>query len=250
LKPRTRDTHREAIDLYERALALDPQSVEAQSRLAAVLVDSVSAGMTDSASATPNIARAEGLVDRALAASPRYPHAHIVKGHVLRARNRWAEAIHAYEAALALDHNLVYALSGRALCKLYLGLIDEVTPLVEQAIRLSPRDPLIGHFYNQIGTVHLLQSHTDEAIPWLEKARNADPQLIGPPTFLASAYGLKGDLERAATHLAEIRRLSGNDRFSTIAGQRASSIFNVPALHTQFETIFLAGLRKAGMPEE
>jgi TolB-like protein/class 3 adenylate cyclase len=70
LKPRTRDTHREAINLYERALALDPQSVEAQGRLAAVLVDSVRIGMTDSASAAPDIARAEELVDRALAASP------------------------------------------------------------------------------------------------------------------------------------------------------------------------------------
>jgi TolB-like protein len=34
LKPRTPETHREAIDLYEHALALDPQSIEAQSRLA------------------------------------------------------------------------------------------------------------------------------------------------------------------------------------------------------------------------
>src|SRR5215831_12015632 len=38
LKPRTPNTHREAIQLFERALALDSQSVEVQSRLAAVLV--------------------------------------------------------------------------------------------------------------------------------------------------------------------------------------------------------------------
>ena len=34
LKPRTPDTHREAINFFEHALTLDPQSVEAQSRLA------------------------------------------------------------------------------------------------------------------------------------------------------------------------------------------------------------------------
>jgi hypothetical protein len=33
LKPQTPDTLREAINLFERALALDPQSVEAQTRL-------------------------------------------------------------------------------------------------------------------------------------------------------------------------------------------------------------------------
>ena len=60
-------------------------------------------------------------------------------------------------------------------CKLYAGSIEEVIPLVEQAIRLSPRDPDMGIRYILIGTVHLLQSHTDEAIVWLEKARSAMP---------------------------------------------------------------------------
>jgi TolB-like protein len=155
LKPRTPETHTEAIDLYERALALDPQSIEAQSRLAAVLVDSVTTGMTDWASTVPQITRAEGLVDRALAASPRYAIPHIVKGNVLRARNRWEEAIREYETTLALDHNFVAALICLGWCKLYFGSIDEVIPLVEQAIRLSPRDPLIGFFYQLIGAVHL-----------------------------------------------------------------------------------------------
>src|SRR6516225_4599303 len=49
LKPRTPDTHRVAINLFERALALDPQSVEAQSLLAVVLVANVDSGMTDTA---------------------------------------------------------------------------------------------------------------------------------------------------------------------------------------------------------
>jgi TolB-like protein len=65
LKPRTRDTYSEATDLFERALALDPESVEAQSRLAAILVSRVLDRTADSAAA--DIARAEGLVDQALA---------------------------------------------------------------------------------------------------------------------------------------------------------------------------------------
>jgi hypothetical protein len=47
--------------------------------------------------------------------------------------------------------------------------IDEVIPIEEQAIRLSPRDPAIGWCYHMIGTVHLLQSDIDEAIVWFEK---------------------------------------------------------------------------------
>jgi tetratricopeptide (TPR) repeat protein len=233
--------------LFERALALDPQSIEAQGRLAAILVTNVLVGMADSAAA--DLARAEGLVDQALAASPRYALAHFAKGHVLRAQNRWEEAIPEYEAALALNHNFVGALMNLGWCKLYAGSIEEVTPLVEQAIRLSPRDPLIGYCYFLIGTVHLLQSRTDEAIPWLEKARSAMPPVPIVRSGLASAYALRGETERAAAELAEARRLNGGDLFSSIAYLKAGRGWGVPKIRALWEATYFAGLRKAGMPE-
>jgi adenylate cyclase len=250
LKPRTRDTYREAIDLFERALALDPQSVEAQSRLAAALVNRMLELTTDSAAA--DLARAEGLVDQALAASPRYAFAHFVKGRLLRAHKRWEEAIPEFEAALALDHNSVYALASLGWCKLCAGSIEEVIPRLEQAIRLSPRDPFIGWFYYLIGTVHLLQSRIDEAIVWLEKGRSARPTVPFPRSRLASAYALRGETERAAAELAEARRLDGGDLFSSIAHVKADSVvwWGVPKIRALFEATYLAGLRKAGMPEE
>jgi len=91
LKARTPDSYRETIHLFECAAALDPRSVEARGRLAHSLVSRVLDGMADSAAA--DLARAEGLVERALAALPRYAPAHFVKGHLLRAQNRWGEAI-------------------------------------------------------------------------------------------------------------------------------------------------------------
>jgi adenylate cyclase len=250
LKPRTRDTYREAIDLFERALALDPQSVEAQSRLAAALVNRMLELTTDSAAA--DLARAEGLVDQALAASPRYAFAHFVKGRLLRAHKRWEEAIPEFEAALALDHNSVYALASLGWCKLCAGSIEEVIPRLEQAIRLSPRDPFIGWFYYLIGTVHLLQSRIDEAIVWLEKGRSARPTVPFPRSRLASAYALRGETERAAAELAEARRLDGGDLFSSIAHVKADSVvwWGVPKIRALFEATYFAGLRKAGMPEE
>jgi adenylate cyclase len=231
-------------------LALDPQSVEAQSRLAAALVNRMLELTTDSAAA--DLARAEGLVDQALAASPRYAFAHFVKGRLLRAHKRWEEAIPEFEAALALDHNSVYALASLGWCKLCAGSIEEVIPRLEQAIRLSPRDPFIGWFYYLIGTVHLLQSRIDEAIVWLEKGRSARPTVPFPRSRLASAYALRGETERAAAELAEARRLDGGDLFSSIAHVKADSgaWWGVPKTHALFEATYFAGLRKTGMPEE
>jgi TolB-like protein len=248
LRPWTPDTCKEAINLFERALALDPQSVEAQRRLAGALVRRVLHLMTDSAAA--DLARAEALLAQALAASPRSAYAHFVKGHVLRAQERWAEAVLEFETALGLNRNLVWALDYLAGCKLLTGSIEEVIPLEEQAIRLSPRDPDIGWRYSAIGTVHLLQSRTDAAIVWLEKARNAIPASSNFRSRLASAYALRGETERAAAELAEAQRLNGGDLFSSITHLKASRWRVVPKNRALFEATYFAGLRKAGMPEE
>jgi adenylate cyclase len=144
-KPPSRDNHEQTIRLFEHALALDPQSVEAKSWLAVVLSVRVLDGMTGSRSA--DVARANELVTQVLAASPRNPLIHVVRGTVLRAQNRCEEAITEYETALATDSNLVSALNGLALCKLLTGSIDGVIPLEERAIRLSPRASDIGWRY-------------------------------------------------------------------------------------------------------
>jgi tetratricopeptide (TPR) repeat protein len=243
LKPQSRDMYAEAISLFERALALDPDSVGAQSWLASSLGSRLMEGMTDSRAA--DIARAEGLSRQALAASPRSPLAHHARGQVLRAQDRYKEAIPEYEAAIAFNRNWVSSISALADCKLHAGPIEEVISLQQQVVRLSPRDPLISNMYGRIGTAYLLQSRTDEAIVWLEKARDANPARFTPHAFLASAYGLKGETERAAAEHAEARRLENNG----VARLKARYLA-VPKIRTLFEATYLAGLRKAGLPEE
>jgi hypothetical protein len=130
--------------------------------------------------------------------------------------------------------------------------MEEVIPLEEQAIRLSPRDAGSGGWYRQIGIVHLVQSRTKEAVVWLEKARNAAPAHPNIRAHLASAYALGSDTERAAAELAEARRLSSDDRYSSLARLRAVEDFGalVPKVRTLLEATYLTGLRKAGMLDE
>jgi TolB-like protein len=243
----TRENFAYSIDMFERALALSPQSVEAQSWLANALATRVVAGQTDTRAA--DIARAEELTEQALAASPRNILVHYVKGLVLRAQDRCQEAIPEFETVIAVNHNSASAYGMLGWCKFWTGSIDEVIPLEEQAIHLSPRDPFIGILYYRIGVVHLLQSRVDEAIVWLEKARVANPARADLNAWLASAYGLRGEAKRAAFELAKARSLSSDDRFSSIARLKAGH-WAVPKIRALYEATFFAGLRKAGLPEE
>ena len=244
-KPNSPEVLGQALNFFERALSVDPQSVEAHTQLANSLVSRVLDGMTTSR--TADLARAEELVDKALAVAPRYAFARATKGDIFRARRKYQEAIPQYETALALNPNLAYPLHALGECKLMTGSIEEVIPLEEQAIRLSPRDANIGNRYWRIGLVHLLQSRTDEAIPWLEKARAANPSLHVVHAALASAYGLEGETERATAELAEARRLTGE--YSSIARLEAG-YYGMPKIRALSEATFFLGLRKAGVPEE
>jgi tetratricopeptide (TPR) repeat protein len=187
-----------------------------------------------------------------LTAAPNSSLAHYAKGQLLRAQSRYAEAVPEYEAALLYNPNWVHAVHALARCKFFTGSIEEVIPLEEQAIRLSPRDPGIGGWYRQIGLVHLVQSRTDEAVVWLEKARNAAPAHPDIRARLASAYALVGDTERAAAELAEARRLSADDRYSSLARLRAVEYPGVvaPEIRALLEATYFAGLRLAGVPDE
>jgi adenylate cyclase len=243
----TRESLAEAISLCESALALDPASIQARGLLAHTLIARVLDQLTD-APAT-DLERAEALISDVLAASPHDPAAHLTRGRVLQAQSRYEAAIPEHERAVALDRNSVGAIANLGLCKFHVGAIEEAIPAQEQAIRLSPRDPRLPNWYWRIGMVHLLKARIDDAISWLEKARSANPRLAGPRAWLASAYALAGNGEGAAAELVEARRLSGDNRYSSIAGFKSAAALGAK-MHALAEDTFFAGLRKAGMLEE
>jgi hypothetical protein len=58
-------------------------------------------------------------------------------------------------------------------------------------------------------------------------------------------------LDRASAELAEARRLSADDRYSSIAHLQASfSEVPAPTVLALAEATYFVGLRKAGMPDE
>jgi tetratricopeptide (TPR) repeat protein len=253
LRHGSRDSYDAAIGLFQRALVLDPKSVEAQSLLADVLVNR----QLDFGSGSPaeDIEHAEALSLRAVAAAPRNPLAHFARGQALRVQGRLDEAISEYETVLAYDRNWVVAFAAIGRCKILIGLMEEGIAAQQRAIRLSPRDPHIAIWYFRIGQAHLFQSRVEEAIPWFEKARRVDPEIPFFRAYLASAYALHGDTEQAGAELAEARRLDGEGNYSSIAREMLRQSLSQnrgarPEIRALIEATYFAGLRLAGVPEE
>jgi len=243
----TRHNYAEQVALYESALGLDPGSEKVQSFLAWQLAARVLDQMSDTAAS--DLVRAETLADRALAAFPRTALTHYAKAQVLRAQQRFEEAISEYETVLAFNRNWVHAIAALGYCQFITGSIEAAIPAQERAIRLSPRDPEFWLYCFWIGQVHLLQSRIDEARLWFEKARRANPEHPLPHAYLASACGLAGEIEQAVGELTKARKLGRDDRYSSIARLMAVGPFGVPNIRALFEATYFVGLRKAGMEE-
>jgi TolB-like protein len=247
-RPPSTEKYADAIKLFEQALVRDPNSVSAQSWLASVLANRL---LDFPAHASEgDLGRADEFASAAVAASPHSSGAHFAKGQVLRVQKRYDEAISEFETVLTLNRNWVGAIFALAWCKFHTGLIDETIPLLQQLLRISPRDPFLGIWYGRIGIVHLLQWQLDEAIAWLERARSAIPSRPWTRASLAVAYAHKGETALAAAEIAEAHRLSPDGRYSSIARLRDVGYLGVPKVRTLFETIYLSGYRKAGVLEE
>ena len=245
-KPISPENYNEAIGYFESALELDPQSAEA----AAWLANLLAVRALDELTPFPNddLHRARQLAAHALAAAPNNAMSHYARAQVLRAESRCAEAIPEYEAAIGLDRSRAPAFAHIGWCKFLTGSVDGVIPNFEQAIRLSPHEPGIAPWYGRLGVVHLLQSHIDDAIASLEKARSENARLPFVHAWLAAAYALKGDDNRAHAELAEAQQL--NEAYGSVASVKKSNWFAKPEIRALAEATYFVGLRKAGMPEQ
>jgi adenylate cyclase len=141
-RPVSATTETEARHAFERALALDPQAVDAMIGLARVLCGSVAEGF--SKSPKQDLERAGQFAREAVQRDPNSSTAHYALGffHLFQNnRDRLHEARAEFEAAVALDSNNTDA--SRLLAATY-NLSGEVAAAIamnEKALRLSPRDP-------------------------------------------------------------------------------------------------------------
>jgi len=120
------------------------------------------------------------------------------------------EAVELFEESLAVEPTAEgYTYRGWAIS--CLGRIDEAIEDCKKAIRL---DPDFGNPYNDIGVYLMKQGKLDDAIPWLETAKQAkryEPRHF-PYLNLGRVYVAKGDPMRAIDEFVKALEIQPNGR--------------------------------------
>jgi tetratricopeptide (TPR) repeat protein len=234
---------------FERALELDTRSSEARIGLASILSTKLADGW--SPVLQEDMPRAEHLLLEAIdkAGVANRAAAHFTFGVLRQMQTRLTEAQSEFETAISLDPDNARTYLHLAQTRLYLGEPEAGISPLERAIRLRSDDPNIALTYWALGTCQLLLGRVDQAIDLLQTARAANARLWVPYLYLAGAYGLKGDLDRARSALAESLRLKPALR--SIARMRAENpwLSNPQYWAFQEKTLNL-GLRRAGLPDQ
>jgi TolB-like protein/Tfp pilus assembly protein PilF len=246
-RPFSAATYKEARRDFERALEIDPRSVDARIGLATSLLGNISGGW--SSSEQQDQARAEQLLLEALERDTNRSMAHVAMGILRRLQLRLGESKMEFETAIALDRNNARAIFQLGQTMMWLGQPEAGIPLLEKAIRLNPHDPTLASHYAMLGLCHLVLGHVDQAIDLTGKARAENPRTYYIHLYLAGALGLRGDLEEAKAALAEAIRI--RPEINSFARYRAYSPWITNPQHWALrENTLNVGLRRIGFPEE
>ena len=232
----TKDNNDAIRALFERALKIDPNDADALAGEAGTYMQENAYGWTNPG--TDYDAMILGQADRSLAIEHDNMTAYLAKSAYLTNSHRPNEGVHVANAGLALSPNFAALRAERSITETYLRQFDQAKSDIEQAMRLSPRDPRLGQWRNFMADAELGLGHYEAAIEQASMAIDAGYRTYFAYLNLAAGHAFKGEMDEAKTALAEARRLYPKLSVKWLSERK-------PILQPAFEV-----LRKAGLPEE
>jgi TolB-like protein len=234
---------RQARDFFEAALRLDEDNLDALLGVANAHMWEVNNYASEDREG--QIRAAEAAAAKALALMPSSAEAHVTYGTVLFAMCMPERALREFQLATGVDGTLAIAHAYIGLLKVFLGRAGESRGHILEAMRLSPRDPLLFNWHFIIGVADLYLGRVVHALDSLRRSVEINPNWGLSRLVLAAALGLAGLLAEATEVCAVARRLAPN---FTIAKFRAEAVSDNPVYLAQREYL-CDGLRLAGIPE-
>jgi len=233
----------QARSFFERALELEPGNVDALVGIAAV--DTARGGLFLVDDPDIRLAAAEAALIKALSLAPQHALAHLYLGAVQVCSNRLTQGIAECEHALALNRNLAEAHAVIGVAKIMLGRAAETEAHVHEALRLSPRDEGAHRWMSAVGLAKLHLGDDAEAVDWLGRGLNANPNYQYAKFFLAAALAHLGKLDEARAAVKEGLAL---DPTFTIRRLKVYPFRGDPTFRARSKRI-IEGMRMAGLPE-
>ncbi len=229
-----------AENLLAGALDVDPENARIHAALSATyLLDALynwRRPPTDSRTMTLEMAQRAVNLDR----EDEFAHAQLGAGLLVLKRHE--DSTQRLRTAVSLNPNYSQALGTLGVVLVYTHNYDEGLELLQKAIQLSPKDPLLPMYLVVAGIPHFNDERYDEARMWAEKALHENPNFPTGHRFLAAVLGMLGDLDAARAAYENFDRMAPGMTVKACV-QAVPFAFEVDAKR------FAEGLRRAGMPE-
>jgi TolB-like protein/class 3 adenylate cyclase/Tfp pilus assembly protein PilF len=233
-----------ARDFFERALALDPNNLDAA--LGKVMADfqvAVSYSVDDRFERLHSI---EAQLNRVLSQSPNNAGAHFLMGRILNQTNRQAQAIDELNRALTLNPNLASAHAIIGLAKLYDGHPEETESHELEALRASPRDTDAYFWVGWMAEAKLYLGAYEDALNLCHRSIELNRNYPTRFAYCAAILVELGRLDEAKGEVKAGLALSPN---FTVRRYRDGAQSDNPVFLKGRERI-IEDIRKAGVPEE
>jgi len=125
----------------------------------------------------------------------------------------------------------------------FLNRPDPAVDALQRAIRLSPLDPLGYLFAAGLAFAHAVAHHYEEAIEWADRSLQQQPRFVIPIRLRTALCAYLDRTEEAREWLGRLLELQPG--LTITKYKAAAEVWFAP----EFLSWYLAGLRKAGLPE-
>jgi adenylate cyclase len=238
----SKENNAKAMELFERAVELDPGYVWAWVRLA--WTHRVASKWSRSPSEHSKLV--VEISKKVLALDESDSDVRALLGLVCRMQRQYDQAIIEGEKSLALGPTNAQAHVLHAVSMNTVGRFDEAIELVKRAMRLHPYYP--AYYLQWLGAAYRMTGRYEDALTvckqLLDRSRKGEFPTLAAHLFLADIYAAFGMEEEARRHAEEVLRIRPS--FSLEAVDKISTYQYKDPAHLERR---LNALRKAGIPE-
>ena len=201
----SRSANNEARELFERAVALEPDYSPAYVGLGRTDINLLEMGWTQNPQAA--LARALSRGKKAVALQPDSPTAHALLGRAFIRSGDYDGALAELKRAVALNPSDAEALAGLGDVLVFDGDSTGAISALEDAARFRPVRPASEYF--SLGLAYVLGGRAADAVQILEQSNsiNTPSDRRFTAAILAAAYALLGRTEDAARTAEAVRQI-------------------------------------------